>query len=65
MKNLLNLGKALNKAEQKQVFGGEPNRLRKADSDCGKYQEHITPCPTVVPWSPIYEGGCWVIVSTC
>ncbi|MBC2846536.1 hypothetical protein [Winogradskyella flava] len=36
MKNLLNLGKALNKAEQKQVFGGGGARLTK---DCGEQCE--------------------------
>ena len=32
MKNLLNLGKALNKAEQKLIFGGA--RLKKNDPNC-------------------------------
>ena len=32
MKNLLNLGKALNKAEQKSIFGGA--RLKKNDPNC-------------------------------
>ncbi|WP_282044186.1 hypothetical protein [Winogradskyella flava] len=65
MKDLLNLGKALNKAEQKQVLGGERHYLTKADAGCHEYSEHVTPCPTVAETSPIYEGGCWVIASNC
>jgi len=36
MKNLLNLGKALNKAEQKEVFGGEGLGKHCSDSCVGK-----------------------------
>ncbi|WP_299526048.1 hypothetical protein [Winogradskyella sp.] len=55
MKNLLNLGKALNRAEQKQVFGGDgPNRLRREDGICSDYY-YAEPCPTHG------VGGCWVI----
>ena len=69
MKNLLNLGKALNKAEQKAVFGGTP--LTHACDDivgdlcCHYVQTHVTPCPTVVVNSPVYSGGCWVKEKIC
>lgn len=47
MKNLLNLGKALNKAEQKKVFGGAENNLTKAKQQaCQLHSEcyaHIGP----------------------
>ncbi|WP_282044187.1 hypothetical protein [Winogradskyella flava] len=43
MKNLLNLGKALNKAEQKQVFGGTRHYLTHAGDESGggcSYEHH-------------------------
>lgn len=70
MKNLLNLGKALNKAEQKSVFGGftplTHNCGDQVGDECCHYElAHVTPCPTVVETSPIYEGGCWAKKKVC
>ncbi|MCD2260448.1 hypothetical protein [Psychroserpens luteolus] len=66
MKNLLNLGKALNKAQQKAIFGGTPfthvcdNVM--GDQCCHYVQTHVTPCPT--PGS-VLDSGCWVKEKVC
>ncbi len=39
MKNLVKLGKVLNKAEQKQVKGGGPNRLIHKPDPCISHEE--------------------------
>ena len=46
MKNLLNLGKALNKTEQKEVFGGR-RPVGISDGDCNQQQQSQIPCN---PW---------------
>ena len=69
MKNLLKLGKALNKAEQKNVFGGtEPLRnARNEGSGSGCSYDHRDVCLDGSPCSPgdFCSGhGCghWVMV---
>ncbi|MBC2846535.1 hypothetical protein [Winogradskyella flava] len=57
MKNLLNLGKALNRTEQKQVFGGDINRIKKIGDFCSDHY-YAQPCPHFTSNS---DGGCWVI----
>ncbi|MFK7832994.1 MAG: hypothetical protein AB8B52_06940 [Winogradskyella sp.] len=71
MKNLMNFGKALNKAEQKQVFGGfGPNRLTKADGGACYSQVYLEECPDE-PGFPDRSNddgsnsGCWALEYIC
>jgi len=64
MKNLLNLGKALNKAEQKAVFGGGKAYLTHArdEDECTYDYDYHIPCPIFTSNS---DGGCWATIVTC
>ncbi|WP_179020848.1 hypothetical protein [Winogradskyella forsetii] len=44
MKNLLNLGKALNKAQQKQIFGGMIHLTKKPDTGGGGGSSPVNWC---------------------
>ena len=61
-KSILNLGKALNKAEQKNVFGGLTELKRKGDVDCWEYYYYAEKCPQ---HTSNYDGGCWVLEGNC
>ena len=64
MKNLLNLGKALNKAEQKNVFGGtEPLRREGDNEDCN--YEHHDVCSDGSPCDPWDSNSCGAMSSGC
>ncbi len=50
MKNLLNLGKALNKAEQKNVLGGGPGLTHfPGEADCLHFLKRGNPSPFLHP----------------
>ncbi|WP_157821879.1 hypothetical protein [Tenacibaculum sp. Bg11-29] len=51
MKNLNKLGKALNKAEQKTINGGDVHNLKKEGDYCYSHLEH--------------NGTGWVLVTVC
>nr|WP_321236346.1 hypothetical protein [uncultured Psychroserpens sp.] len=62
MKNLLNLGTALNRTEQKAVFGGnQPARLKR-EGDCDYNHYYAEDCPIYTSNS---DGGCWITEVTC
>ncbi|MDG5492533.1 hypothetical protein [Psychroserpens sp. SPM9] len=65
MKNLLNLGTALNRAEQKSILGGTPIRHAcddvPGDQCCYTNLVHITPCP----FGGASDSGCWVEETVC
>ncbi|MDG5492532.1 hypothetical protein [Psychroserpens sp. SPM9] len=66
MKNLLNLGTALNKAEQKVVFGGNPpNRLKHEGDDGGCSYEHRDVCTNGTPCDPFDPDSCGVMSAGC
>ena len=63
MNNFKNLGKALNRIEQKSIFGGsEPIKHAREEEECTYDYDYHIPCPVYTSNS---DGGCWATVVTC